>query len=659
MWIFFIFGSAMQLIQTISQNFFSFRESMPQKKGYLEKFCIDLFTFSLTYNQPESGVNPLYNGNISSTSWSTANVDSGIKRYTYSYDALNRITSGKYTSTSHTNRYNLNAISYDKNGNILQLSRNGHTNAEASSFGVMDNLSYSYDAGNKLQSVTDASGIEQGFKDGNTVGDDYSYDANGNLTVDKNKNITSIKYNHLNLPIEVAFDNSDTKKINYIYDAGGMKLRKVVNDNSNITTTDYAGNHIYENDELQFFNTAEGYVKPVIASDSEAITSFEYVYQYKDHLGDIRLSYADSDKNGEIDAATEIIEEKHFYPFGLAIKGMNTIVSSNGNGVAQRFGYNGKELSEDLGLNTMDFGARNYDAALGRWMNLDPLAEMMRRHSPYNYAFNNPIFFIDPDGMLPKASSGAIGGKLMSGGKFTQADVESSSFGRHSISTTNYGAVAAQGGGKQTSQKSNGLLDNPISITTTSSSGLSYTMTTGGNSNSSSSSNNSNLSRISNSLLFTGASREYYIQSAKGLKTIYGNNFELGAKARTSLKAFVRNRMTPYPAKQYLNKFHLNKNPFPKNLTPSFWKTNKWVNFGGRVSGVLGAVGTGYQAYGVWNYYNDPTNSHVVHPGRFAADAFATGLMYYGGPIGFTIGGFYHLGMWATDGLAIKNWTIR
>lgn len=127
---------------------------------------------------------------------------------------------------------------------------------------------------------------------------------------------------------------------------------------------------------------------------------------YRVHLGNVRLTYADTDGNGSINPATEIISEKNYYPFGLQHKGYNTTISANSNSVAQNFGYNGKENNPELGIEWMDFGARNYDPALGRWMNLDPLAEGMRRHSPYNYAFDNPVYFIDPDGMMPTGPCG-------------------------------------------------------------------------------------------------------------------------------------------------------------------------------------------------------------------------------------------------------------
>ncbi|MGN8177152.1 RHS repeat domain-containing protein, partial [Flavobacterium sp. 22076] len=132
---------------------------------------------------------------------------------------------------------------------------------------------------------------------------------------------------------------------------------------------------------LKFFPTAEGYIEP-------SAGSYKYVYQYKDHLGNIRLSY---DKN------LIIQEENNYYPFGLKHIGHNSGINSTN--TALKYKYNGKELQDELGLNMYDYGARNYDPALGRWMNIDPLAETSRRYSPYTYALDNPVFFIDPDGM--------------------------------------------------------------------------------------------------------------------------------------------------------------------------------------------------------------------------------------------------------------------
>ncbi|MFD1315428.1 RHS repeat domain-containing protein [Namhaeicola litoreus] len=114
-----------------------------------------------------------------------------------------------------------------------------------------------------------------------------------------------------------------------------------------------------------------------------------------------QISYTDANQNiGAIDL--EIVEENNYYPFGLEHKGYNTAINGN----PHKYMFGGKELQDEIvgssSFEVYDFGARNYDPALGRWMVLDPLAEKMRRHSPYNYAFNNPIFFIDPDGMMPE-----------------------------------------------------------------------------------------------------------------------------------------------------------------------------------------------------------------------------------------------------------------
>ncbi|WP_165915662.1 DUF6443 domain-containing protein [Tenacibaculum skagerrakense] len=361
----------------------------------------DLFNFSIQYNDPSVELNKrLYNGNIAQTSWQTQNVDNSRKTYNYTYDALNRITAAYGAKTTN---YNLGhstiPITYDKNGNIERLYRKGHTNADATTFGVMDDLHYTYN-GNKLTKVLDNGNDNFGFKDGANTTVEYTYDANGNMLTDANKGVTAITYNHLNLPTSVTIGGQN---ISYTYDASGVKLSKTFGS----ITTEYAGNYVYEKrtgrgagTQIHFFRTSEGYYN-VGNIDANGDLLGYYVYEYKDHLGNVRLSFADANKDGVITASSEILEEKNYYPFGLQHKGYNNVVSPYGDHIAQRFSFVGKELNQEQGIEWHDFGARNYDASLGRWMNSDPLAEQMRRHSPYNYAFNNPIYFIDPDGMAP------------------------------------------------------------------------------------------------------------------------------------------------------------------------------------------------------------------------------------------------------------------
>ncbi|XLS28534.1 RHS repeat-associated core domain-containing protein [Flavobacteriaceae bacterium M23B6Z8] len=114
------------------------------------------------------------------------------------------------------------------------------------------------------------------------------------------------------------------------------------------------------------------------------------------------MSYQDANGNGAI-TQSEIREENNYYPFGLEHKGYNNVVTSTN--PAQNYKYNGKELNEELGLGWHDFGFRNYDAGIGRWMNPDPLAEVYIHTSPYGYVENNPVFFIDPDGLRIDVSS--------------------------------------------------------------------------------------------------------------------------------------------------------------------------------------------------------------------------------------------------------------
>ena len=402
----------------------------------------DLFAFKINYNTIQTtslltGLNTfngkaLYNGNISETYWRTKN-DNIIRKYSYEYDNLNRLTNAVYqkpdAAVPVTNSYNEN-MQYDKNGNITFLHRSG--NLDSDSFVIdSDNLNYAYSStSNKLAKITDSTTDPSGFKDDSIDGftdtvDDYGYDTNGNMVYDQNKKITNIKYNNLNLPTEIIF--TATKKINYIYNALGIKLKKVVTNGTVITTVDYLNGFQYLNAVLDFFPTAEGYVKNTVVN---TVNVYNYVYQYKDHLGNVRLSYCKDPITGIV----KIIDEINYYPFGLQHSNYNGTqyeffeAQPNGSGYnipiliasiptstvitkATKYKYNGKEFQDELGLNLYDYGARNYEPAIGRWMNIDPLAEISRRWSPYNYAMNNPLYFIDPDGMTAARFDGVVYGR--------------------------------------------------------------------------------------------------------------------------------------------------------------------------------------------------------------------------------------------------------
>jgi RHS repeat-associated protein len=379
----------------------------------------DLFAFHINYNHPDSEdytPDALYNGNICETYWRTSS-DNILRSYGYQYDALNRLRNATYQkpgSTPCVGNYD-EYLEYNKNGNIQLLHRTGNSDTDITTI-LIDDLSYRYSttSPNRLLRVTDATNASEGFADDsdgtNDTSDDYHYDDFGNLIADENKQIGSITYNHLNLPIEITI--GENNKISYIYDAAGKKLRKIVTDGATITYTDYLTGFQYKNDKLQFFPTTEGYVSFVDSPEIDPNAAFNYIYNYTDHLGNIRLSYSlDPSVN-----MLKILEENHYYPFGLKHENYSSDVKHYAKEEMQPLGikplptpvkpdykykYNGKEWQDELGLNEYDYGARNYDPAIGRWMNIDPLAEKMRRWSPYNYCFDNPMRFTDPDGMGP------------------------------------------------------------------------------------------------------------------------------------------------------------------------------------------------------------------------------------------------------------------
>lgn len=353
----------------------------------------DLFQLNLQYDAVITGVNavPRKNGNISQLIWQTKGDTT--QSYGFQYDFLNRLevaTYGDYSTGSlNGNNHYTSSYQYDARGNITTLDRFGAV--EGLGHPAIDNLVYAYDTGNsnRLQSIIDNAGTtarDQGFKPG--VGGNYQYDENGNMNYDPHKGI-NIQYNHLNLPEFIEF--SDCEIIDNTYDASGSKLRKIIKSSTAIISTqDYLGGIEYRNGVLEAIYHSEGR----LYYDNDTT---RYEYTLSDHLGNNRLTFTDFNADGVIDP-DEVMEKTHYYPFGMRMEGNGLI----NRGRENKYLYNGKELNEEFGLNWSSYGAREYDASIGQWMSIDPLAEAMAGWSPYNYTFRNPISYGDPTGLAPE-----------------------------------------------------------------------------------------------------------------------------------------------------------------------------------------------------------------------------------------------------------------
>ncbi|BFO66522.1 RHS repeat domain-containing protein [Chryseobacterium sp. KCF3-3] len=348
-----------------------------------------LFGYELKYQNPDNAPSTKFNGNVSEIDWKTS-VDGVLKRYIYNYDVLNRLTAGYYqepTTSVPVNHFYNEEIAYDLNGNITRLQRNmkGSTNSAE----YIDNIQYVYQ-GNRLISASDAT---QNFNGYPTGGKPIDYDDNGNMINHKDKDISGIQYNHLNLPYSIKISEGKqgiiTKDIQYIYRADGVKVAKKYTPFLGNIETNYLDGFQYDNREtgetsqplppsLKFVATSAGYYN---------FENNKYIYNYTDHLGNVRVSYF---KNGN---SAEVLEESNYYPFGLKHGISNPAVGNP----SYNYKYNGKELQE---TGMYDYGARMYMPDLGRWGVIDPLTEASRRFTPYHYGNNNPIRFIDPDGRL-------------------------------------------------------------------------------------------------------------------------------------------------------------------------------------------------------------------------------------------------------------------
>ncbi|MDR2274088.1 MAG: DUF6443 domain-containing protein [Sphingobacterium sp.] len=368
-------------------NFMTGIDYAYNERGWQTKVSSPIFISQLNYNVNGTTTltNAQYNGNIAQQQWKHMYQQSTWvdDTFNYGYDALNRLKSGANTANVFKE-----VLEYDDMGNIRKLTRD---NATA--------ISYAYNNDNKSNRLASLSGGITGT---------FIYDGNGNSTTDRTG--MTLGYNHLNLP-KTAVGGGRT--ISYSYDAKGRKLSRLSDVSSIKTQRDYI-----DGIEYNKVGTAAASIERIATEDGFLLNSsgiYSYYYNLTDHLGNVRVVLK---KEGTaIEPVAGVMQRQDYYPFGKT----KTVATS----IDNKYLYNGKEMQSDLNLGThalgssyvldgqLDYGARFYDAEIGRWNVVDPLAEAFDNVSPYVYGMNNPILMIDPTGMAADTTGGGVMGPIV------------------------------------------------------------------------------------------------------------------------------------------------------------------------------------------------------------------------------------------------------
>ncbi len=341
------------------------------------------FGFDLGYDKTSFTVNgsnksyasAQYNGNIEGMLWKS-NGDDQLRKYDFSYDAVNRLVGADFNQLTNNNfsksagmDFSVNGLDYDQNGNVLNMNQRGWRVGGSI---TIDSLLYTYnDNSNKLLNVLDRKNDTAtrlgDFRSSKIYMDalnqsksisatDYTYDANGNMYIDNNKDISNIHYNYLNLPDSITVANKGT--IKYVYDAVGNKLKKITTEGSRETTTLYLFG-TYINDTLQFLGHEEGRVRYNVPD-----SSLQYDYFFKDHLGNVRMVLTEQQQTNSYPVAsleTTALNDERLYYSGLdtgrvnksSVAGYPNDTYTNPNDFIQKLNGNDAKIGVSIVLKVM------------------------------------------------------------------------------------------------------------------------------------------------------------------------------------------------------------------------------------------------------------------------------------------------------------------